>query len=153
MFSSAIATNIIFECQRWVWDNVRACGLTDRAPDFGSGGCRFESCHAQKHNVMLRHVAQCGAPDLASGGCGFESRRARQPDIVPFVSWGWMTGWREHLSLFGGHELLWLWRDDGGVGQETLFIRVLQFEHWYYTVMNTQYSGEALPLQTLLCLA
>ena len=26
---------------------VRACGLMDKAPDFGSGDCRFESCHAR----------------------------------------------------------------------------------------------------------
>ena len=24
-----------------------ACGLMDKAPDFGSGDCRFESCHAR----------------------------------------------------------------------------------------------------------
>ena len=23
----------------------RSCGLMDKAPDFGSGDCRFESCH------------------------------------------------------------------------------------------------------------
>ena len=26
---------------------LRACGLMDKAPDFGSGDCRFESCHAR----------------------------------------------------------------------------------------------------------
>ena len=25
----------------------RVCGLMDKAPDFGSGDCRFESCHAR----------------------------------------------------------------------------------------------------------
>ena len=30
------------------WDGqVRPCGLMDRAPDFGSGDCRFESCHGR----------------------------------------------------------------------------------------------------------
>ena len=24
-----------------------ACGLMDKAPDFGSGDCRFESCHGR----------------------------------------------------------------------------------------------------------
>ena len=27
---------------------VRPCGLMDKAPDFGSGDCRFESCHGQQ---------------------------------------------------------------------------------------------------------
>ena len=27
---------------------VRPCGLMDKAPDFGSGDCRFESCHGRK---------------------------------------------------------------------------------------------------------
>ena len=30
------------------WDlfiHLRLCGLMDKAPDFGSGDCRFESCH------------------------------------------------------------------------------------------------------------
>ena len=26
---------------------VRLCGLMDKAPDFGSGDCRFESCHGR----------------------------------------------------------------------------------------------------------
>ena len=26
---------------------VRPCGLMDKAPDFGSGDCRFESCHGR----------------------------------------------------------------------------------------------------------
>ncbi len=32
---------------------MRACGLMDKAPDFGSGDCRFESCHAR---AFLLHV-------------------------------------------------------------------------------------------------
>ena len=27
--------------------NIRPCGLMDKAPDFGSGDCRFESCHGR----------------------------------------------------------------------------------------------------------
>ena len=29
----------------------RPCGLMDKAPDFGSGDCRFESCHG--HNLYI----------------------------------------------------------------------------------------------------
>ena len=28
-------------------DHLRPCGLMDKAPDFGSGDCRFESCHGR----------------------------------------------------------------------------------------------------------
>ena len=31
----------------------RVCGLMDKAPDFGSGDCRFESCHT-RDNSRLR---------------------------------------------------------------------------------------------------
>ena len=27
--------------------SIRPCGLMDKAPDFGSGDCRFESCHGR----------------------------------------------------------------------------------------------------------
>ena len=27
--------------------HLRLCGLMDKAPDFGSGDCRFKSCHNQ----------------------------------------------------------------------------------------------------------
>ena len=27
--------------------HLRPCGLMDKAPDFGSGDCRFESCHGR----------------------------------------------------------------------------------------------------------
>ena len=27
--------------------HIRPCGLMDKAPDFGSGDCRFESCHGR----------------------------------------------------------------------------------------------------------
>ena len=28
-------------------EEARPCGLMDKAPDFGSGDCRFESCHGR----------------------------------------------------------------------------------------------------------
>ena len=30
-----------------------ACGLIDKAPDFGSGDCRFKSCHARNENLIF----------------------------------------------------------------------------------------------------
>ena len=32
---------------------TRVCGLMDKAPDFGSGDCRFESCHARNYILVL----------------------------------------------------------------------------------------------------
>ena len=38
------------------WDGqARPCGLMDKAPDFGSGDCRFESCHG-RFLFMLQNV-------------------------------------------------------------------------------------------------
>ena len=31
----------------------RECGLMDKAPDFGSGDCRFESCHSRNYNQFF----------------------------------------------------------------------------------------------------
>ena len=33
--------------QKWANQHLRPCGLMDKAPDFGSGDCRFESCHGR----------------------------------------------------------------------------------------------------------
>ena len=33
--------------------SVRPCGLMDKAPDFGSGDCRFESCHGRLEILLL----------------------------------------------------------------------------------------------------
>ena len=30
-----------------------SCGLMDKAPDFGSGDCRFESCHDRKYSFYI----------------------------------------------------------------------------------------------------
>ena len=35
---------------------MRVCGLMDKAPDFGSGDCRFESCHARSRKNFCRSV-------------------------------------------------------------------------------------------------
>ena len=31
----------------------RECGLMDKAPDFGSGDCRFESCHSRNYDHLF----------------------------------------------------------------------------------------------------
>ena len=36
----------------------RACGLMDKAPDFGSGDCRFESCHARANFDVFRLIVR-----------------------------------------------------------------------------------------------
>ena len=33
--------------------SMRPCGLMDKAPDFGSGDCRFESCHGRKLQILF----------------------------------------------------------------------------------------------------
>ena len=35
----------------------RECGLMDKAPDFGSGDCRFESCHSRIYDHLFLLVA------------------------------------------------------------------------------------------------
>ena len=35
------------------WTYMRPCGLMDKAPDFGSGDCRFESCHGRKLQILF----------------------------------------------------------------------------------------------------
>ena len=35
---------------------MRPCGLMDKAPDFGSGDCRFESCHGRKYILFLYYI-------------------------------------------------------------------------------------------------
>ena len=35
---------------------VRPCGLMDKAPDFGSGDCRFESCHGRINNFLGQNI-------------------------------------------------------------------------------------------------
>ena len=42
------------------------------APDLGSGGRRFESCHPEFYN-MVGMAQLVSAPDCGSGGRGFES--------------------------------------------------------------------------------
>ena len=35
------------------FSHLRPCGLMDKAPDFGSGDCRFESCHGRKYKIFV----------------------------------------------------------------------------------------------------
>ena len=37
--------------------NCRECGLMDKAPDFGSGDCRFESCHSRINDRLFLLIA------------------------------------------------------------------------------------------------
>jgi hypothetical protein len=34
-------------------EQLRPCGLTDKAPDFESGDCRFESCHGRSPKLLV----------------------------------------------------------------------------------------------------
>ena len=45
---------------------MRLCGLMDKAPDFGSGDCRFESCHGR--NIFLSFA------EILIGLCSQEKR-------------------------------------------------------------------------------
>ena len=40
------------------------CGLMDKAPDFGSGDCRFESCHGRRNFflLLLHSLPGAGSP-------------------------------------------------------------------------------------------
>ena len=51
---------------------VRPCGLMDKAPDFGSGDCRFESCHGRINKFSSVIRSKYLAPDEvdARGTCG-----------------------------------------------------------------------------------
>ena len=37
-------------------EQLRPCGLTDKAPDFESGDCRFESCHGRSPKLLVARV-------------------------------------------------------------------------------------------------
>lgn len=54
---STIGSSIRISRHHW----TRVCGLMDKAPDFGSGDCRFESCHARHfifgRNITLRKIS------------------------------------------------------------------------------------------------
>ena len=51
---------------------VRPCGLMDKASDFGSGDCRFESCHGRINKFSSVIRSKYLAPDEvdARGTCG-----------------------------------------------------------------------------------
>ena len=42
-----LATIAGYDCGFRENEQARPCGLMDKAPDFGSGDCRFESCHGR----------------------------------------------------------------------------------------------------------
>ena len=44
---------------------ARPCGLMDKAPDFGSGDCRFESCHGRIIEFLGVLPSKCLAPGEA----------------------------------------------------------------------------------------
>ena len=49
-----------------VWKQVyaiRVCGLMDKAPDFGSGDCRFESCHTRANRRLRGATVARLTPD------------------------------------------------------------------------------------------
>ena len=45
--------NQLFPLFGYVLNHHGPCGLMDKAPDFGSGDCRFESCHGQNFSTVL----------------------------------------------------------------------------------------------------
>ena len=47
VIATRLATFGGYECAHWRDEQARPCGLMDKAPDFGSGDCRFESCHGR----------------------------------------------------------------------------------------------------------
>ena len=52
------------ECAIWWDEEARPCGLMDKAPDFGSGDCRFESCHGRfLFHLISSHFLQRSAVD------------------------------------------------------------------------------------------
>ena len=45
--------NQLFPLFGYVLNHHGPCGLMDKAPDFGSGDCRFESCHGRNFSTVL----------------------------------------------------------------------------------------------------
>ena len=66
---------------------LRPCGLMDKAPDFGSGDCRIESCHGRWTNfILLEGTVAYGWLLLApvEGWWPLVTWRALQPPVGPF---------------------------------------------------------------------
>ena len=106
---------------RWCWAkrefddrrHRRPCGLMDKAPDFGSGDCRFESCHGR--NIFL-----CFA-EILIGLCSQEKRIMNYYilECIWFNTFLWKKNtWKDFLGLwpgglvrFGTNLKLWIiWR-------------------------------------------
>ena len=99
----------------WSWQttHVRPCGLMDKAPDFGSGDCRFESCHGR--NIFL-----CFA-EILIGLCSQEKRIMNYYilECIWFKTFLWKKNtwkdfsgfWTGVLVRFGTNLKLWIiWR-------------------------------------------
>ena len=106
---------------RWCWAkrefddrrHRRPCGLMDKAPDFGSGDCRFESCHDR--NIFL-----CFA-EILIGLCSQEKRIMNYYilECIWFKTFLWKKNtWKDFSGLwpgglvrFGTNLKLWIiWR-------------------------------------------
>ena len=80
---------------RW---HRRPCGLMDKAPDFGSGDCRFESCHGR--NIFL-----CFA-EILIGLCSQEKRIMNYYilECIWFNTFQWK---KKHVKRFFGPLAWW----------------------------------------------
>ena len=47
VIATRLATFVGYHRANWEGEQARPCGLMDKAPDFGSGDCRFETCHGR----------------------------------------------------------------------------------------------------------
>ena len=79
--------------QRWTgacWNlmnfslnHIRPCGLMDKAPDFGSGDCRFESCRGQSFCGKNAYVLKSLFPIIL--GTWSDSLRQKQIPLWYFI--------------------------------------------------------------------
>ena len=95
----SIATQVA-EIKRWlcrptVLSPAWPCGLMDKAPDFGSGDCRFESCHGRDitfwaggkiSQIPFRNRQKC---KKSSSFVVLEV--SFQDEIINFWSGGWLA--------------------------------------------------------------
>ena len=60
--------------------HVWPCGLMDKAPDFGSGDCRFESCHGRSKSFdMILKVVKMMSKWTSSSTCDVTMGRSWEP--------------------------------------------------------------------------
>ena len=63
---------------------LRPCGLMDKAPDFGSGDCRFESCHGRFFFLRLDQKCYlCDHARMETGRMVLE-KRDNHTDLASF---------------------------------------------------------------------